>query len=87
MVAPGAKVNLSSTLVLVRTLANMEFCSRVRKDSDVGKCMNINLIVAVLSMLRLCIPGALPAVPILVMVKIFSNRVERLNVFGAFFDG
>lgn len=87
MVTPGAKVNLSSTLVLVRTLANMEFCSRVRKDSDVGNRMNINLIVAVLSMLRLGIPGALPAVPILVMVKIFSNRVERLKMFGAFFGG
>lgn len=73
--------------MFVRTLPNMESCCRVRKDSDVGKRMNLNLIVAVLSVLRLGIPGALPAVPILVIVKVFSDRVERLKVLGAFFGG
>lgn len=57
----------------------------------VGKRMNLNPVIIVLSVLMWGwmwgIPGALLAVPILVIVKVLSDRVERLNVFGDFLSG
>lgn len=44
--------------MFVRTLPNMESCCRVRKNSDVSKRMNLNLIIAELSLLRVGIAGA-----------------------------
>lgn len=57
----------------------------------VGKRMNLNPVIIVISVLMWGwmwgIPGALLAVPILVIVKVLSDRVERLKVFGAFLGG
>lgn len=54
----------------------------------VGRRLSLNPVVIVLSVLFWAamwgIPGALLAVPILVTLKVLSDRVERLHVFGAF---
>ncbi len=54
----------------------------------VGKRMNLNPVVIVLSVLfwgwMWGIPGALLAVPILVALKALCDRVESLLVFGDF---
>jgi predicted PurR-regulated permease PerM len=54
----------------------------------VGRRMNLNPVVIVFAVLfwgwMWGVPGALLAVPILVMLKVLSDRVESLNVFGEF---
>jgi predicted PurR-regulated permease PerM len=54
----------------------------------VGRRLSLNPVVIVLSVLfwgaMWGIPGALLAVPILVTLKVLSDRVERLHVFGDF---
>jgi predicted PurR-regulated permease PerM len=54
----------------------------------VGRRLSLNPVVIVLSVLfwgaMWGIPGALLAVPILVTIKVLSDRVERLKVFGDF---
>lgn len=57
----------------------------------VGRRMNLNPVIIVLSVLMWAwmwgIPGALLAVPILIVVKTWCDRVQSLQMFGEFLGG